>query len=83
MHRGVRNQRPLARYTSSCGEHRESAVANGDPSAGARHLGNELIPQPGGIPWVARHGIRNQRLLARYALPCRDANASSTRCRNQ
>ena len=30
--------------------HREGAIANRDPSAGAHHLGDKLTSQQGGIP---------------------------------
>ncbi|KAG5513054.1 hypothetical protein RHGRI_038523 [Rhododendron griersonianum] len=62
---------------------RDSAIANREPSTGARHLGDKLLPPQGGIPWATQRGIRNQRPLASYTFPCGDTNASSGLCHSQ
>ncbi|KAG5523667.1 hypothetical protein RHGRI_030600 [Rhododendron griersonianum] len=33
---------------------RDSAIANKEPSTGARHLGDKLLPPQGGIPWATQ-----------------------------
>ncbi|KAG5513064.1 hypothetical protein RHGRI_038509 [Rhododendron griersonianum] len=63
--------------------HRDCAIANGYPSAGAHHCSDKLLPQQGGIPWAAQRGIRNQRPLASYTFPCGDTNASSGWCHSR